>query len=328
MKSSGPQALPLAAGDSSQPGSVTENILNAITIDLEDWPQSCVDPQLPLSDRFVSNTRSVLDLLSQTRTRATFFVLGLAAEKAPSLIQELVREGHEVQSHGFGHRLIHSQSPDAFREDVVRAKYLLEDMIGKPVTAYRAPGFSITPRTIWALDILAEAGYRVDSSLFPIRTARYGFPGACRFPHRIRLESAELVECPVASLQGLGRLWPTGGGGYYRMWPYPVLRSTIRQINARAWPAVIYLHPYEFDLDGLHPPGVSVSWFRRIHQGLYRSFVRPRVERLLREFAFGRLDETLAAAPELPSWTYRPPHPRRIDEIAASPVPPTALVPS
>lgn len=336
--------------------------INALTIDVEDWAQACVDPSLEITSRFVHNTRLILSDLAAANVRATFFVLGLAAEKAPYLIREILQVGHEVQCHGYGHRLLQTLTPSELRTDLNRAKKLLEDLTGSAITAYRAPAFSVTDQTPWALDVIAECGFTVDASIFPIRMRRYGMNGVPRHPHRLRTPGgAELIEVPVASYHAFGRTWPTGGGGYLRLLPYRMFRRGIAQLNAECHPAVIYLHPHEYDRDGLieyqarqlresrtsfkvrmvepefqtsakihtaarpltnapstHPerpspltsPGGRVglveslpsrclptlSWTRRLHQGLGRRGVPEKIRRLLAEFSFAPLREVLKSS--------------------------------
>lgn len=279
--------------------------LNAITIDVEDWLQSAVDPDLPVTVRFRASTRRVLDLLDRLGVRGTFFVLGLAAEKAPDLVRAIHGAGHEVQSHGYGHRLVHTQSPARFRADIERSKKLLEDLIGAEVFGYRAPAFSITRRTLWALDALADAGYRYDSSIFPIALRRYGISGGPRGPHRLRSRRGhELVEAPVATFQAAGRRVPAGGGGYFRLLPYGVLRRGVSQLNAQATPATIYMHPYEFDPDEVLEVGFGVPWSVRARQGIGRRGFAGKVARLLRDYRFGALSDMLAAVGALPAFQH------------------------
>lgn len=270
-------------------------IRNALTIDVEDWVQSVYDVSAALTDRFVRNTHAVLELLAAHDARATFFVLGLAAEKAPELVREIAAAGHEVQSHGYGHRLIHTQTPAEFRADVVRSKQVLEDITGAPVTGYRAPAFSITSPTLWALDVLVEVGFRYDSSIFPVRMRRYGIGGTPRSLHRmVTPRGRELIEVPVCSLRIGGLRLPTGGGGYLRMWPYAVTRAAVQQMNNAGEAAVLYVHPYELAPNELRELGVAIPWRMRMHQGLGRRGVSNKIGRLLSEFRFGTVGEVLA----------------------------------
>jgi polysaccharide deacetylase family protein (PEP-CTERM system associated) len=276
-------------------------IVNAVTVDVEDWIQSVIDPDLPLTDRFRSNTRKVLDTLARHGVKGTFFVLGLAAEKAPDLVREIDAAGHEVQSHGYGHRWVHTQTPQAFREDIERSKKLLEDLIGRPITGYRAPAFTIMRESLWALDVLAECGFAYDSSIFPLRARRYGITGAPWYPHRLRTAAGhELIEIPVASYRCLGRRLPAGGGGYFRLLPCAVARRAIRQINRAGHAATIYMHPHEFSPDDFRSYSRRIPWPARIHQGLGRRGFPRKIDRLLTGFPFSTLRALIAAAARLP----------------------------
>jgi polysaccharide deacetylase family protein (PEP-CTERM system associated) len=284
--------------------------LNAITIDVEDWLQSTVDSRLPLTDHFYANTHKVLAALADRQTRGTFFVLGLAAEQAPGLVREIQAAGHEVQSHGYGHELLHELTPAQFRADLERSKKLLEDITGREICGYRAPAFTITRRTLWALDVLAETGFRYDSSVFPLRTPRYGIEGAPYYPHLLRTPAGhEIREFPVASYRCAGRRIPIGGGGYVRLFPYFVLQRGIRQLNAEHRAATIYMHPYEYNPGEFQELDQSISWKMRLHQGLGRGRFPRRIDRLLAEFRFGPICDVLAS---ITSW---PTH-----EHAAQPV--------
>ncbi len=283
--------------------------LNAITIDVEDWLQSTVDATLPLTDHFYANTHKVLEALAARQTRGTFFVLGLAAEQAPKLVREIQAAGHEVQSHGYGHRLVHELTPAQFRADLERAKKLLEDLTGREISGYRAPAFSITEVNLWALDVLVETGHRYDSSIFPLRTRRYGIDGAPYYPHRLKTPAGyELLELPVASWRVLGRRIPVGGGGYFRLLPYVVLRRGVRQLNAEGRSATIYMHPYEYSPSEIDTLSYPIPWKTRLHQGLWRTRFPGRVDRMLREFRFGTASAVLAAASQWPLHEYCHPH--------------------
>jgi len=268
---------------------------NVLTIDLEDWIQSVYDHDHPLTDCFRKDTHQVLELLDRCSTRATFFVLGLAAEKAPVLIREVQAAGHEIQSHGYGHRLVHRQSPSEFRDDVHRAKRLLEDITGREVAGYRAPAFSIGPRTPWALDVLAECGHRWDSSLFPVRTRRYGSFRNRPFPHVVTTVGGNrIAELPVASFRfGPVRL-PIGGGGYLRLLPASYFCRGIRQLNDAGHPAVLYVHPYEFAPEEFGELPLRIPRLTRLAQGLGRGRLPGRLARILSEFRFGRASEMLS----------------------------------
>lgn len=268
----------------------------SLTIDVEDWYQSCVDFDAPISERVVRNVDRVLEVLDEHRARATFFVQGRVAEAFPSLVRAIAAQGHEVQSHAHTHRPLDSMSPAALREEIVRGREAVENAAGVAVTAFRAPDFSIGPDNFWALETLAEAGFRIDSSIFPMRLRRYGVARWELAPHRLLLPSgATLVEAPVAVL-GLGaaRL-PVAGGGYFRLLPYPVLRGALDGIVASRRPVVIYCHPYEFNPTELDDYRHLVVGRRRITQGLGRRAFVGRLRRLLTELSVARLDQLLAA---------------------------------
>jgi len=281
--------------------------MNAITVDVEDWLQGAYDPRLPVTERFRRSTRRILQVLADRGVRGTFFVLGLAAEKSPELVREIQQAGHEVQSHGYGHRHVHRITPAEFREDLDRSRRLLEDITGERVAGYRAPAFTIGLGNLWALDVLVEAGFRYDCSIFPLKTSRYGIDGAPRYPHRLRTPSGgEIIEIPVASYRWCGRVWPTGGGGYFRLHPYPILRASVRQLHAAGHPAVIYFHPYEYDASEMREIDYPVPWRKRLQQGLGRRGFPRKIERLLSDFRFGRISDLLAEQRDLPVHQHMP----------------------
>lgn len=236
-------------------------IQNCLTIDVEDYFQVNAFSSQVHRDRWQSfplrvdrNTLKILDILDDYQIRATFFVLGWVAERLPSLVREIHRRGHEIACHGYWHELIYTIGPDRFREDIRRAKSLLEQQIGEPVNGYRAPSYSITGRSLWALDILVEEGFTYDSSIFPIFHDTYGIPDARRFPHTIETEAGPLIEFPLTTL-ALNLGWktlhlPIAGGGYLRLLPAGLIRSGIASINVtERQPAVVYFHPWEIDPD-------------------------------------------------------------------------------
>lgn len=280
--------------------------LNAVTVDVEDWYHAVLFGDRPASDRFYANTHKIMAAFADRGIRGTFFVLGLAAERAPQLVREIQAAGHEVQSHGYGHRVIQSLTPTEFRADLARSKKLLEDITGREICGYRAPAFSITRATLWALDTLVETGFRYDSSVFPLRTRRYGIDGAPPYPHVLRTPAGyELKEFPVASYRIAGRRIPVGGGGYFRLLPYFVLRRGVQQLNATGHAAIIYMHPYEFNPQEIAEVGHDVTWKLRLRSGLWRRYGRARVERMLGEFRFGRIQDVLDSVEEWPRHEHR-----------------------
>jgi len=268
---------------------------HAISVDLEDWYQTTVDPHADLTERFERNVEKILGVLAAHDVRATFFVLGITAEKAPQVIKAIAAAGHEMQSHGYGHQAVFDLTKDQFRQDLIRAKGLVEDMTGQEVFGYRAPDFSIDERTPWAYDVLAETGHRYDSSIFPIKMRRYGVAGYPPEPRIVRTAGGRrLVEAPVACFDWLGIRCPIGGGGYFRLWPYMVIRKAWRQLERLDRPGIVYMHPAEFDPDELNAYRDLVSWKFRLHQGLGRKGFARKIDRLLGEFDFGPIGKLLA----------------------------------
>jgi len=284
-------------------------MLNAMTVDLEDWPQSVLDPRHPITDRVVENTYHVLDLLDRLHVRATFFALGRVCERFPHLLPTVAAAGHEISSHGYGHELVYRLTPPQFAEDLRRSITIIEAQTGRRPLGYRAPAFSITARSMWAGRILADLGFHYSSSIYPIAGRRYGIAHWPRRPQP--WPDCDLIEFPPTTVRLAGRNWPACGGGYTRLLPAAVMAWAIRRLNRGGAPAVVYLHPYELSVDEVHfylQAGVRCSRAQRLTQSLWRSRVGPRVSRLLGEFAFGPMSEALAtwsrpkALPENAAW--------------------------
>jgi polysaccharide deacetylase family protein (PEP-CTERM system associated) len=284
-------------------------IVNAMTIDVEDYFHvSVFDGLIPrdrweqLESRVVANTERLLAIFAEEGVTATFFVLGWVAERFPSLVSSIATLGHEVASHGYGHRLIYDQTPRAFRRDVRRAKDLLESAAGRRVLGFRAPSYSITPNTLWAIDVLIEEGYEYDTSIFPIRHDRYGIPVSPRHPYVLSRAGGSIVEVPASTVRYGPLNLPAAGGGYFRLLPYEWTRRGIARINGHEGrPAVFYLHPWEVDPGQPHLPAGLVSRFRHYHN---LDKTEARLRRLLREFQFGPIAAMLAAVPgEAPART-------------------------
>jgi polysaccharide deacetylase family protein (PEP-CTERM system associated) len=270
-------------------------VVNAMTIDVEDYFHvSVFDGVLPrtqwgsMESRVCRNTGRLLDILGEHDVRGTFFVLGWVAERHPELVRQIATAGHEVASHGYAHRLIYDQTPAAFRDDVRRAKGLLEDACGRRVRGYRAPSYSITPRSLWALDVLLEEGYEYDSSIFPIRHDRYGIPVSERQPYFVDRPSGTLIEIP-ASATSLGPAnLPIAGGGYFRILPYWWTRwgiSRVNRLEGRA--AVFYLHPWEIDPE---QPRLHTSRLGTFRHYRHLDETEARLRRLLKDFRFGTME--------------------------------------
>lgn len=278
----------------------TDNaLLNCLSFDVEEHFQVAAF-ESPMrrrhwdqyESRVERNVGAILNILSSHDIKATFFVLGWIAERRPSIIRTVAAAGHEIASHGYGHELITTQTPAAFREDVRRAKGILENIVGKPVLGYRAPSFTITKETQWALAILVEEGHAYDSSIFPILHDRYGFPGALPSCHQIATSAGSLWEVPPSTATMLGVRIPVAGGGYFRLFPYPLLRMFLRQILSSQRPLVMYLHPWELDPSQPRMKGPLLSRFRHY---LNLDKTGERLKLLLQDFEFGTIQDALRA---------------------------------
>jgi polysaccharide deacetylase family protein (PEP-CTERM system associated) len=274
-------------------------VTNALTVDVEDYFHvSAFASTIDRRDwhrhesRVEANTGRLLDLFAERGVRATFFVLGWVAERYPALVRELAAQGHEVACHGLTHELVYDQTPAMFREQTRRAKSLLEDQVQREVVGYRAASYSIVRRSMWALEILAELGFRYDSSIFPIRHDRYGVPGAQRQPHVLPAGAAgTLIEFPPSTLELGGFRLPVAGGGYFRLFPYGLTRYALRRINTReAMPFIFYLHPWEIDPGQPRIRAGALSRFRH-YTNLERC--ESRLRALLDDFAFTTAREAL-----------------------------------
>lgn len=259
---------------------------DALSVDVEDYYhveafRDRIRPETwPLyPPRVAENTKRVLELLSRQGARATFFVLGWVAERQPGIVREILAAGHEVGCHSYWHRCLWRLSPDEFRADTRRARAAIEDAGGQPVLGYRAPSFSIVERSLWALEILAEEGFRYDSSVFPIHHDVYGFPQAPRVPFRwANRQAYGLYEIPLTTVR-LGR-WnlPAAGGGYLRILPEWYTRWAIREARREAQPVVVYFHPWEIDAGQPRVAGRVKSLLRHYY---HIGQMERRIERLL-----------------------------------------------
>ena len=278
------------------------DILNAFTVDVEDYFQvSAFEKHVPRDQwerwesRVEANTHRLLRLLDQHGVKATFFVLGWVGERYPQLVRDIHACGHEIGSHGYWHRLIYEQTPDEFRTDLRRSRDVLQEAIGQPVTAHRAASFSITKQSLWALEILVEEGFLVDSSVFPIHHDRYGIPGAERKLHRMTTASGPLWEFPPSVARFAGLNVPVSGGGYFRLYPLPWTLYCLRRINrAQQQPYIFYIHPWEFDPE--QPRIHTASRTSRFRHYVNLDHSERKLGRLLRHFHFGRLCDVIAQA--------------------------------
>ena len=270
-------------------------VLNALTIDVEEHFQvhgfeTVVDraawDQYP--SRVVDNTRRVLRLLEESQVRATFFVLGWIADRYPDLVKEIAASGHEIGTHGYWHRLIYRQTSEQFTADLRRSlDAIARALKGPPPAGFRAPAFSITKRSLWALEILRDHGLIYDSSIFPlVAHDRYGIGDADRFANKTR---CGLWEFPVSTVRLGKQNWPVAGGGYFRLYPLSVTRWAIRRLNAEGHPAVMYLHPWEFDPDQPRIPGVP--WTSRFRHYVNLRKTESRLRALMGEFNYAPMRE-------------------------------------
>ena len=298
-------------------------LLNAFSVDVEDYFQvAALAPAVPRGtwntreSRVERNTDILLELLASRSTRGSFFVLGWIAERHPQLVKRIAAAGHEIASHGFSHQLIYRQSQDEFRSETTHSKALLEDLTGTPVLGYRAASFSITSRSLWALDVLIDLGFQYDSSVFPIRHDRYGIPSASPEPGRIAAPSGRTIaEFPMSAASYCGVRVPVSGGGYFRLLPYWITRAGLRQINeARQLPFTFYLHPWEIDPE---QPRVRVGWLSRFRHYTNLHRCEGRLRRLLDEFSFGTMREVLTARGLLASGPVRSAHMGRSTEAVS-----------
>jgi polysaccharide deacetylase family protein (PEP-CTERM system associated) len=267
------------------------------TVDVEEYFQvSAMEPYVErtawdrITPRIEVGQRLLLDMLAEAGARGTFFVLGWIADRHPEIVRDIAAAGHEIASHGWGHERITMLTPDQFRISIRDSKRALEDLVGKPVVGYRAPSFSIVRGSEWAFDMLLEEGYRYDSSLFPVRRAGYGYLGGGRDPYRIERSSGSLDEVPPATIRCGKALLPAAGGAYFRLFPYTLVRSGLRSAERRGVPGTFYIHPWELDPQQPRLP-VNMKTRIRHYGGLQRT--APRIRRLLSEFAFQPIVDTL-----------------------------------
>jgi polysaccharide deacetylase family protein (PEP-CTERM system associated) len=282
--------------------------MNAMSIDVEEYfHASALEAVAPrdrwesLPSRVVPTTQALLELFASRRMTATFFVLGWVADRYPGLVREIAAAGHEVASHGYWHQIVYSLSPEAFRDDVRRSKQVLEDLAGTPVRGYRAPSFSITRKSLWALDILLEEGYTYDASVFPVHHDRYGIPEAPRHAYTLVRPAGTLQEIPPSTMHVAGQNLAVAGGGYFRLLPYGWTRAGIRRLNTHEGrSAIFYLHPWEIDTEQPRLP-VGVATRLRHYGNLGRTM--GRLTRLIDEFPFTTVADVVATMGPLPTHT-------------------------
>lgn len=267
---------------------------NAMTVDVEDYFQvSAFENTVSRADwkdmpvRLARNIDKILEMFDESDVKGTFFTLGWVCQEFPEIVRSIAEAGHEIASHGFEHSRVGTFNHEDFRADVEGTRKRLEDVSGMQVLGYRAPSFSIGQKTLWAHDVLAEAGYTYSSSVFPIQHDHYGLPEAPRFPFR----SSEngVLEIPMSSLTSMGRNWPCSGGGFFRLLPLAYSKWAIKRINVKEqMPAVFYFHPWELDPDQPRIKGISGK--ARFRHYVNLSKFEYRLSRMLHEFRWGRMD--------------------------------------
>jgi polysaccharide deacetylase family protein (PEP-CTERM system associated) len=275
----------------------TSDALNILTFDVEDYFQvSNFASLVKFEDwekhesRVVDNTLKILNILAENDVKATFFVLGWVAEKFPELIKEIYSQGHEIASHGYNHRLIYQQNLQEFRQDIKKAKIILEQITGKPVLGYRAPSYSITKKSIWALDILMEEGFKYDSSLFPVYHDRGGLPEAKRHPYKIYNHQQYLWEFPLSTIRIFNQNIPFSGGGYFRLLPYNFIKWAIKKTNKDGYPIIVYIHPWELDPQ---QPKIRADYISKFRHYVNISKTEKKLKQLLSDFKFAPVKEVL-----------------------------------
>jgi polysaccharide deacetylase family protein (PEP-CTERM system associated) len=291
------RALDSIAGVAGVTRSQHGAIVNAMTIDVEDYFQVsafedrvCRTKWDTFESRVCRNTERLLEIFDDAGVQATFFVLGWVAERFPDLVRQIRLGGHELASHGYAHRLVYSTTPNEFRDDLRRAKAALESAAGVPILGYRAPSFSITRNSLWALDVLIEEGYVYDASIYPVRHDRYGIPDWPRHVHRVERPGGSIWELPGSTARWAGMNFPMGGGGYFRLLPYGWTRRGIEKVNDEQRPAIFYLHPWEIDPE---QPRIATSGLTQVRHYGNLGKTETRLRRMLKEFSFGRVSDVL-----------------------------------
>ncbi len=280
-------------------GHVLMKVINALTVDVEEYFQvTAFDGSAPydawesFESRVEPATYELLSMLAKHDVRGTFFVVGWVAKRHPCVVKAIQREGHEIACHGYAHRVISEQAPESFRADVELAKRIIEDITGEPVRGYRAPTFSITKKTLWALDALVENEFQYDSSIFPIIHDRYGIPDAERFPNVIHRRNGHSIwEFPISTIRVMGVNLPFSGGGYMRLLPPRLVSKAIDSINRKGHPAIIYMHPWEIDPG---QPRINASPLTEVRHYHNISRMARKLQYLLPRHKFGPVSEVLA----------------------------------
>jgi polysaccharide deacetylase family protein (PEP-CTERM system associated) len=241
--------------------------------------------------RVEANTEKILTILDQQHVRGTFFILGWVADRYPELVRRIQHAGHEIASHGYWHQLIYNQSPEEFAADIAKSKDAISSITGQPVTAYRAPSFSIVERSLWALDVLVDQGITLDSSVFPVSGHDlYGIAGARKEIHQLETKQGSITEFPPSAAK-LGKLSIPIGGGYFRLLPFSVTAQAIQAVHREGRPAMFYIHPWEFDPK--QPRFDRISWKSRFRHYTGLRKTEQNISRMLKKFSFGAIEDVL-----------------------------------
>ncbi len=269
----------------------SDKIINALTIDVEDWFHASVFNDKisqkqwdKCESRVVCNVCKILHILRTRNVKATFFVLGWVAEKYPEIVQMIQWEGHELSTHGYAHKLIYKQTPKEFEEDVKSSIEIIESQTGTRVVGYRAPSYSIIDETFWAYEVIYDLGIMYDSSIFPIKHDIYGVPFAPRFPYKIDLDNGrEIYEFPLSTIKYLGKNFPIAGGGYFRLFPYWFIKRGIKKLNASGKPVIVYFHPWELDPDF---PRLKLGFTKNFRTYCNLMLTEEKLKQLINDFNF------------------------------------------
>lgn len=281
-------------------------VTHRLSVDVEDWFHAEAQSEAVPRDawntqrvRLLPNVLSILELFSEFRVQATFFVLGWVADRLPDLVRLIAESGHELACHSYAHRLVYRMPPQEFAADTRRAKERLEKVSGVEVRGYRAPSFSIVPDSAWALSELARAGFHYDSSVFPVRHDTYGWPSAPRRPFRISTSGGTLLEFPLTTARLWGQTIPAAGGGYLRLFPLTFTQRVLRAHSAAGEEAIVYFHPWEIDVG---QPRSTVRGLKRFRHYTNLDRMLPKLRALLSEFRFGPIRDSRAWEKPLPTF--------------------------
>lgn len=270
-------------------------MLNVLTIDVEDWYQAISSINFKAwnryEDRILASTERLLEILSENNTKATFFVLGYIAERYPALIRKIHKQGHEIACHSYSHKMVYNQSYEEFKQDLLRSKNAIEQIIGEKVIGFRAPWFSITKKSLWVLDILIELGFEYDSSIFPIRTKYYGMPNDNGSIYKVITANGQSIEeIAISKIRYFGLEFPVAGGFYFRILSYRIVKWAITKLNNQNKRVVFYIHPWELDF---RQPRLRISLEQKIIHYTMLKNTENKFKRLLENFKFGTVKEAL-----------------------------------